>query len=156
MAMYLSNEELFAMAVTELDVEIREHPNFMLIAAASSALLGTLYGAADSLTEHQTLILCKKLGFALESHDDVRVVMNIMHRFLELQATQQQERADAPLQAFDALFFRDRHGRLMARFTIGLFTFDAVELTEEWEVQFVRAYHESLQQALAAGFGKRI
>ena len=146
--MFLAHSELFTAALESLGEELRAHEQFMLISACASTLIACETDAAQ-LSHEQLLLLAHNLGFALPTHEALRWVTAIVQRFRELKAQHDEALRQTPVQPFDALFYRDRHGRLMARFSMGHTIFPPVELDEEWETMFVRVYHESLVRALA-------
>lgn len=150
--MFHSHAELFTATLESLGDELRQHEQFMLISACASTLI-----ACDSdpgqLSHEQLLLLAHNLGFALPTHEALRWVTAIVLRFRELKAEHDERLRQEPIQPFDALFYRDRNGRLMARFSMGHTIFPPVVLDEEWEVMFVRVYHASLALAIRSQEG---
>ena len=146
--MYRSHEELFVEAAAEYESETPTPPSFLLLVAAASALVET--GEIEDLDETRVIGGTRALGFEIGTHDEIRIVLVLCQRFVEKRKAHLEERARTPVQNFDATFFRDRTGRLMGRFSIGLITSDPIPMDEEWEQKFVLSYHDSLQLALIA------
>lgn len=149
--MYKSDEELFGEVVSETGLS--RHPRFMNLSACVSTLLSLKVGNLSDLPHEEVLILARKFGFEFESHNEARIVVLTIDRFYELREAHDLAERKAPFRCFDAHFFRDRNGRLMATFSMGTTTFRRIELDESWEQKFASVYQDTLVEALKLGVG---
>jgi hypothetical protein len=154
---YKPKEELFVEAIVRLDestgAKLEEHPAFMRITAAASTFIAA--GAGD-LSEHpheMVLSMGAALGFAFDTHEEARLVALLTHWFQRVSRAQQEALRAQPFRNFEGFFFRDRRGRLKARFSMGSASF-LVDLTEEFEHQFVLVVQEALVRRLNGETGE--
>lgn len=146
--MYEPDDQLFTEALQEIGQPLTDHPQFMLLTAAASTLLAAETDV-DALNDENLMFMCGKLGFILAEHADVKLVRALLERVAEKKRAREVSIRTEPFQPFEALFYRDRHGQIQARFSMGTFTFPALPIEESWELKFVCAYHD----ALCAAFG---
>ncbi len=147
--MYKSDEELFHEVMQESGAAA--HPRYMEISACVSTMVSLRVGTLDGMTHEQVLLLAAKFGFRFADHADARLVVQLVDRWHDKRHELDLENRKAPFHAYDAHFFRDPGGRLMATFSMGATTFRPVELSESWERKFASVYQDTLVQALKLG-----
>ncbi len=141
--MYKSDEELFAQAMAACDLP--DHPRFSQLSALVSTMLAVGIADLSEASHEDVLVICKQLGYVLEAHADVQLVVDALTKFAETTAAHEAELLREPFRPYDALFYRDRHGQLMATFQMGPKRRVRVPLDEAWERKFALVYQSALR-----------
>jgi hypothetical protein len=146
---FKSDEELFADALEQTGMH--QHRRVLTLSGCATAILALQLGDLSELSHEEVLMLARRIGFEFESHEEATLVTRTVQRFYELQEAHEDAIRQRPFASFGAHIFRDRHGRLMAQFSMGKTTFRPIPLEESWERKFALIHHDALAKALELG-----